>query len=109
MQIELLVVVILKALAELAAMFLLGRGLLWLLAGGRRMDNVFHQVLAVVTDPLLRAARWLAPRVVLDGYIPAIAFALVAWVWIAIVFWALPEMCASGYDCSALLERKRGG
>ena len=109
MQIELLVVVILKALAELAAMFLLGRGLLWLLAGGRRMDNVFYQVLAVVTDPLLRAARWLAPRVVLDGYIPAIAFALVAWVWIAIVFWALPEMCASGYDCSALLERKRGG
>ena len=108
MQIELLLVVIVKALAELAAMFLLGRGLLWLLAGGRRMDNVFYQVLAVVTDPLLRAARWLAPRVVLDGYIPAIAFALVAWVWLAIVFWALPEMCASGYDCSALLERKRG-
>ena len=96
MQIELLLVVIVKALAELAAMFLLGRGLLWLLAGGRRMDNVFYQVLAVVTDPLL------------DGYIPAITFALVAWVWLAIVFWALPEMCASGYDCSALLERKRG-
>ena len=107
MQIELLLVVIVKALAELAAMFLLGRGLLWLLAGGRRMDNVFYQVLAVVTDPLLRFTRRLAPRVVLDGYIPAITFALVAWVWLAIVFWALPEMCASGYDCSALLARKR--
>jgi uncharacterized protein YggT (Ycf19 family) len=109
MQIELLLVVILKALAELAGMFLLGRGLLWLLAGGRRMDNVFYQVLAVVTDPLLRFTRRLAPRVVLDAHVPLLAFGLVLLVWVATVFWALPQMCASGYDCSALLERKRGG
>ena len=42
----------------------------------------------------------------LDSYIPAIAFGLVLWVWLAIVFWVLPEMCSSGYDCSALMERK---
>jgi len=108
MQIELLLVVIVKALAELAGMFLLGRGLLWVLAGRKRMDNIFYQVLAVVTDPLLRFTRWIAPRVVLDSYIPAIAFGLVLWVWLAIVFWVLPDMCSSGqYDCSTLLERKR--
>ncbi|HEX6156317.1 MAG TPA: hypothetical protein VFZ54_09865 [Burkholderiales bacterium] len=108
MQIELLLVVIVKALAELAGMFLLGRGLLWVLAGRKRMDNVFYQVLAIVTDPLLRFTRWIAPRVVLDSYIPAIAFGLVLWVWLAIVFWVLPDMCSSGqYDCSTLLERKR--
>jgi hypothetical protein len=107
MQTELLLVVVVKALAELAGMFLLGRGLLWVLAGRKRMDNIFYQVLCIVTDPLLRFTRWMAPRVVLDGYIPAIAFGLVLWVWLAIVFWALPEMCSSGYDCSALMERKR--
>jgi len=108
MQIELLLVVIVKALAELAGMFLLGRGLLWVLAGRKRMDNIFYQVLAIVTDPLLRFTRWIAPRVVLDSYIPAIAFGLVLWVWLAIVFWVLPDMCSSGqYDCSTLLERKR--
>jgi hypothetical protein len=107
MQIGLLLVVVVKALAELAGMFLLGRGLLWLLAGRKRMDNIFYQVLAIVTDPLLRFTRWIAPRVVLDGYIPAIAFGLVLWIWVAIVFWVLPEMCSGGYDCSALLERKR--
>jgi hypothetical protein len=106
MQTELLLVVIVKALAELAGMFLLGRGLLWVLAGRKRMDNIFYQVLAIVTDPLLRFTRWIAPRVVLDSYIPAIAFGLVLWVWVAIVFWVLPQMCSSGYDCSALLERK---
>ena len=107
MQSELLLVVIVKPLAELAGMFLLGRGLLWLLAGRKRMDNIFYQVLSIVTDPLLRFTRWIAPRVVLDSYIPAMAFGLVLWIWVAIVFWVLPEMCSSGYDCSALLERKR--
>ena len=107
MQTELLLVVIVKALAELAGMFLLGRGLLWVLAGRKRMDNIFYQVLSVVTDPLLRFTRWIAPRVVLDSHIPLVAFGLVLWVWLAIVFWVLPEMCSSGYDCSALLERKR--
>ena len=107
MQTELLLVVIVKALAELAGMFLAGRGLLYVLAGMRRMDNVFYQVIAVLTDPVIRVARWIMPRAVMDSYIPAIAFGLVLWVWLAIVFWVLPEMCASGYDCSALLERKR--
>jgi len=108
MQIELLLVVIVKALAELAGMFLLGRGLLWLLAGRKRMDNIFYQVLAIVTDPVIRAARWLTPRLVVDSHIPLVAFVLVLWIWLAIVFWVLPEMCASGqYDCSTLLERKR--
>ena len=38
----------------------------------------------------------------------ALAFVLVLWIWLAIVFWVLPDMCASGqYDCSTLLERKR--
>jgi len=109
MQTELLLVVIVKALAELAGMFLLGRGLLWVLAGRKRMDNIFYQVLSIVTDPLLRFTRWISPRVILDSYIPAIAFGLVLWVWVVIVFWILPEMCSSGYDCSALIERKRAG
>jgi hypothetical protein len=46
------------------------------------------------------------PRTVIDGYIPAIAFGMVLWIWLGIVFWVLPDMCASGYDCSALIERK---
>jgi hypothetical protein len=107
MQTELLLVVMVKALAELAGMFLLGRGLLWVLAGRKRMDNIFYQVLAIVTDPLIRAARWIMPRVVLDSYIPAIAFGLVVWIWLAIVLWVLPDMCSSGqYDCSSLMQRK---
>lgn len=108
MQIELLLVVIAKALAELAGMFLLGRGLLYVLAGRNRQGNLFYQVISIVTNPVIRAARWITPRVVMDKHIPVVALVLLLWVWLAIVFWLLPEMCASGrYDCTSLLERKR--
>ena len=107
MQTELLLVVVLKALAELAGMFLLGRGLLWVLAGRKRMDNIFYQVLSIVTDPVIRAARFVTPRMVMDNHIPLVAFVLVAWLWLAIVFWVLPEMCSSAsYDCTSLMQRK---
>lgn len=110
MQTELLLVVIAKALAELAGMFLLGRGLLWVLAGRKRGGNLFYQIFCIVTDPLLRAARFITPRIVVDSHIPVVAAVLVLWVWLAIVFWVLPEMCSSGrYDCSALFARKGAG
>ena len=108
MQIELLLVVILKALAELAFMFLLGRGLLFILAGRKRQGNIFYQVFCIVTDPLLRAARFVTPRIVLDRHMPVVTVVLLSWIWIVLALWALPTMCASGkYDCSTLLERKR--
>ena len=107
MPIELLLLVMVKALAELAFMFLLGRGMLYILAGAKREGNIFYQVLKIVTDPVFRIARLVTPRIILDAHIPFVAVVLVAWVWLAIAFWALPAMCASGYDCSALLERKQ--
>jgi hypothetical protein len=108
MPIELLLVVILKALAELAFLFLLGRGLLYLLAGQKRGGNMFYQVFCIVTDPLLRAARWVTPNIVLDRHIPFVAAMLVGWIWIAVVVFVLPAMCNSAkYDCTTLLERKR--
>lgn len=106
MALELLLLVIVKALAELAFMFLLGRGALYILAGHKREGNIFYGVLRIVTDPVIRVARFLTPRVVVDAHIPFVAVLLVVWIWLAIVFWALPAMCASGYDCSSLIERK---
>ena len=107
MALELLLLVMVKALAELAFMFLLGRGILYILAGQKREGNIFYGVLRVVTDPVIRSARFLTPRMVVDAHIPFVAVLLVMWIWLAIVFWALPAMCASGYDCSTLIERKQ--
>ena len=108
MQTELLLIVVAKALAELAGLFLLGRGLLYLLAGHKRDTNLFYQVICVVTNPLIRFARLVTPKVVIDAHVPYVAFLLVAWIWVVVVFWIIPEVCGSGsVDCSPLLERKR--
>lgn len=108
MQTELLAIVVLKALAELAGMFLLGRGLLYLLAGQKRDSNLFYQILCVVTNPVVRLTRTITPKVVIDRHIPYVAFMLVVWVWIGVVFLWLPDACSGRVDCSELIERKRG-
>jgi hypothetical protein len=61
---------------------LLGQWLLGLLAGAKRETNFFYQLLKVITNPVTKAARWLAPRVVLDRHIPLVAFLLMAFTWV---------------------------
>jgi hypothetical protein len=108
MQTELLLIVIAKALAELAGLFLLGRGLLYVLAGEKRDTNLFYQVMCVVTNPVIRLARLISPKVIVDAHIPYVAFLLVGWIWIMVVFWIIPEVCGGGgVDCAPLLDRKR--
>jgi hypothetical protein len=82
---ELLLVVIAKALTELAALFLLGRGLLYVLAGRRRAENIFYQLFSILTNPVLRAVRWVTPRVIMDSHIPVVAVVLLLWIWIVLV------------------------
>lgn len=78
------VVVILKALAEIAGLALFGQGVLYLLAGAQRDRNVFYQVLATITRPVLRFTRLITPRFVPDAQIGVAAFFLVAGLWLAL-------------------------
>ena len=71
-----------KLVAEIALLSLAGQWLLGLLAGAKREKNFFYQLLAVVTRPFVRGARWLAPRVVLDRHMPLVAFLLLGFVWL---------------------------
>lgn len=71
-----------KLVAEIALLALLGQWLLGLLAGAKRDSNLFYQLLAIVTRPFMRGARWLTPKVVLDRHVPLVAFLLLGFVWI---------------------------
>jgi hypothetical protein len=61
----LLLVEILKLLAEIALLSLAGQWVLGLLAGKRRNENLFYQLFQVMTRPLIAGARLISPRVVL--------------------------------------------
>jgi hypothetical protein len=79
------VVVILKALAEIAGLALLGQGILVVLAGAQREKNLFYQVLSTITRPVIRATRLITPRALVpDAYIGVAAFFLVAGLWLAL-------------------------
>ncbi|TCS72139.1 hypothetical protein EDC61_10654 [Sulfuritortus calidifontis] len=84
MPVELLLISILRALVEVAGFALLGQGLLALLAGKYRQDNLFYKILQTVTRPVIRAVRFFTPRVIIDAHIPFLAFFLLFWLWIAL-------------------------
>jgi hypothetical protein len=71
-----------KLIAEIALLCLAGQWLLGLLAGAKREQNLFYQVLAILTRPFVRAARLISPRVVLDRHVPLVAFLLLGFVWV---------------------------
>jgi hypothetical protein len=78
----LLFVEVVKLLAEIALLCLAGQWVLGLLAGKRREENLFYQLFQVLTRPVIRGARLLSPRVVLDQHLPLVAFLLLFFVWL---------------------------
>ena len=81
---ELFIVTVLRALVELAGCFMLGQGLLYLLAGRRRNENFIYQLFALLTRPVIRLTRIITPRFVRDDHIPIAAFLLLVWLWIGL-------------------------
>lgn len=72
----------LKLIAEIALLAMAGQWLLGLLAGARREQNFFYQLLAILTGPFTRLTRLISPRVVLDRHIPLAAFLLLLSLWL---------------------------
>lgn len=77
-------VIVLKALTEVAGLALLGQGILFLLAGASRAQNIFYRVIQTITAPIIRFTRLITPRFVPDRQIGLAAFFLVAGLWLAL-------------------------
>lgn len=75
------VIAILKTLAEIVGLALLGQGVLYVFAGAKREQNFFYRILKTVTQPLWRFTRLITPRVIIDRHIGLLSFLLVAIVW----------------------------
>lgn len=74
----------LRALVEVAGLALLGQGVLYFLAGSARERNPIYQLFSIVTRPVIRLARAITPRLIVDRHIPLVAFFLLFWVWIGL-------------------------
>ena len=77
-------IVILKALTEVAGVAFLGQGVLWLLAGSKRDQNLVYNLFKTLTSPVARVTRAITPRVILDQHIGLVAFFLLIVIWVAL-------------------------
>jgi len=78
------VVVILKALTEVAAVGMLGQGVLYIVAGKRREENIVYKLFKTITSPVMKATRFITPRIVLDRHIWLVSILLLGMLWLAL-------------------------
>jgi len=76
-----------KALVEFAGLLLVGQGLVFLLSFGRHEGNPIYRFFRFLTGPVVRPVRLITPRFVVDQHLPAVAFFLLFWLWVALKFW----------------------
>ncbi len=78
------IIVILKALAEVAGVAMIGQGVLWVLAGAKRDQNLVYGIFKTITSPVMKLTRWITPRVVLDQHLGLVAFFLLIVLWLGL-------------------------
>ena len=78
------IIVILKALTEIAGVAFLGQGVLWVIAGAKRDQNVVYKLFKTLTSPVTRVTRAITPRVIIDAHIGLVAFFLVLVIWVVL-------------------------
>lgn len=83
---ELLIIGILRAVVEVALLFLIGQGILALLAGSRRHTNLVYKFFLIVTQPVMKIVRFIAPPQIIDKHLPFVAFFVLFWCWIGLAY-----------------------
>jgi hypothetical protein len=78
------IIVILKALTEVAGVAFLGQGVLWVIAGAKRDQNMVYNLFKSVTSPVTRVTRAITPRIIIDAHIGLVAFFLLMLLWVVL-------------------------
>ena len=78
------VIVIMKALTEVAGVAFLGQGILWAISGSKRDQNIVYNLFKTLTSPVTKATRAMTPRIILDQHIGLVAFFLLIVLWLVL-------------------------
>lgn len=89
-------VVIIKALLEVALLGLLGQGILYQLAGSKRDQNVFYQMVKAVATPPMALAKLISPPMFPPLWVGGVAFSICAAAWVVATYY---KICLSLSTC----------
>lgn len=87
-----------KLIAEIALMALLGQWVLGLLAGAKKDQNLFYQILQIISRPFVSVARLLTPKLVLDRHVPLVAFLLLLFIWLGATIYKIQTCLQIGVE-----------
>ncbi len=87
-----------KLVTEIALLALLGQWVLGLLAGAKKEQNLFYQILAIVGRPVVAMVRFVTPRFVLERHHPLVAFLLLVFVWLGVTVWKISTCLKIGVE-----------
>ena len=90
------IIVVLKALTEVAAVGMLGQGLLYVLAGKDRENNLVYKLFKVITSPVMAMTRFITPRVVLDRHVWLVCLLLLGLLWLGLTVYKIKLIVESG-------------
>jgi cytochrome b561 len=77
---------LLQLLLYIPLIALLGQGVLFMLAGHQRQNNVFYQLLQLLSKPFTAVVRKLTPAKVADRHVPIVTFFLLLIVYAVVTF-----------------------
>jgi hypothetical protein len=77
---------LLQLLLYIPLLALLGQGVLYVLAGHKRQDNFFYQLLQLLSKPVTFVVRKLTPAKVADQHVPIVAFFVLLIVYAVVTF-----------------------
>jgi hypothetical protein len=87
-----------KLIAEIALLALLGQWVLGLLAGAKREQNLFYQILQIIGRPFVTMARLITPKLVLDRHVPLVAFLLLLFIWLGVTIYKIQTCLQIGVE-----------
>jgi hypothetical protein len=58
-----------------------------------------YKVFQIVTGPVVRAVRFITPRIIVDRHVPVVAFFLLFWLWIVLAYARRIVCDANGLAC----------
>jgi hypothetical protein len=94
------IIVILKALTEVAGVAFVGQGVLWVIAGSKRDENIVYNLFKTVTSPITRFTRLITPRVIIDAHIGLVAFFLLIVLWLGLTAFKIKMVMEAGSAAS---------
>ena len=87
-----------QLLLYIALLALVGQGALYVLAGPKREQNIFYQLLQIVSKPFTWLVRKITPHQVADRHVPVATFFLLLVVYAMVTFEKISLCVQSGME-----------